>query len=89
MNFIKYAKSTLTQVKSSVKKFRHAKLIKKYDSNFEDSLFGDLAQQIYIDAHNALMNRDLDNLQSFVTENALPVSFFSFLFNVYRMVKTE
>ena len=74
ITFRKYAKGTLTKATASMKKYRHAKLIKKHESTFEDSLFGDIAQQIYIDAHNALMNRDLDNLQSFVTENALAVS---------------
>lgn len=60
---------------------RHKRHILKYDETFDEKIFGDVAQQIYIDAHTALMNRDLDNLTNFVTETAISVLFY-FILNI-------
>jgi hypothetical protein len=54
---------------------KHARNIRKFDETFDAKVFGETAQQILIDAHTALMNRDLEAMSRFVTENALPVSF--------------
>lgn len=52
------------------KSFRHLRQVKKYDENFDEALFGEYAQQIYIDAHTALMNRNNEQLLEHVTEHA-------------------
>ncbi|CAF0857156.1 unnamed protein product [Brachionus calyciflorus] len=67
-----FAKGALEQItKATGKKFKHLKVIKKNDESFDEKLFGELAQQIYIDAHNALSKRDPDEMLKYVTENAL------------------
>lgn len=52
------------------KKLKHERAIKKYDESFDTTSFAEQAQQIYIDAHNALMNRDSEKLLECVTELA-------------------
>lgn len=41
--------------KAFTKKLKHGRLIKKHDMSFDETTFGDVAQSIYVDAHNALM----------------------------------
>lgn len=37
------------------KSFKHLRTVKKHDETFDEALFGEYAQHIYCDAHNALM----------------------------------
>jgi hypothetical protein len=60
------------------KYMKHSRNIRKFDESFDEKIFGEQAQQIYIDAHQALMNRDLEGMSRFVTEHALPVRYSNF-----------
>lgn len=52
---LKFAGKAVEQVsKSFTKKFKHLRLVRKYDESFDESAFSQTAQQIYIDAHQAL-----------------------------------
>jgi len=46
--------------------------IKSYEEDFNVSQFPEEAQEIYIKAHEALVNKDEDALRTFVTERAYP-----------------
>lgn len=46
--------------------------IRSYDENFDPREFGEKAQEIYIEAHKALMARDKYRLRELVTERAYP-----------------
>lgn len=49
-------KQSFSQITKKVgKSFKHLRQVKKYDESFDEGLFGEYAQQIYIDAHTALM----------------------------------
>ena len=51
----KFAGKAVEQVsKTLTKKFKHARLVRKHDESFDESSFAQSAQQIYIDAHQAL-----------------------------------
>lgn len=64
-------KQGFSQITKKVSKsMRHNRQIKKYDETFDESMFGEYAQQIYIDAHNALMNRDSEKMLEYATEHA-------------------
>lgn len=52
---MKFASRAVEKVsKAFTKKLKHGRLIKKYDTSFDESTFGEIAQSIYIDAHNSL-----------------------------------
>ncbi|CAF4420430.1 unnamed protein product, partial [Rotaria magnacalcarata] len=46
---------------------KHSGTIRKHEPDFEPLLFAEIAQQKYIDAHQALMDRDEERLIQLVT----------------------
>ncbi|CAF1234544.1 unnamed protein product [Rotaria sordida] len=69
------SKDRLNQFYTSLKKNlatrKHSSTIRKYEPDFEPLLFADIAQQRYIDAHQALMDRDEERLIQLVTPGSL------------------
>jgi len=65
------SKDRLNQFYTSLKKNlttrKHSSTIRKHEPDFEPLLFADIAQQKYIDAHQALMDRDEERLIQLVT----------------------
>jgi len=65
------SKDRLNQFYTSLKKNlatrKHSSTIRKHEPDFEPLLFADIAQQKYIDAHQALMHRDEERLIQLVT----------------------
>jgi len=52
----------------------HARGIRKYDEEFEPKTFGEtVALPIFIEAHQALTNRDINRLHELVTEHAFSI----------------
>lgn len=70
--------------KSFAKKFRHSRVIKKYDDTFDETQFAEYAQQLYIEAHQHLMDRDGDKLSDFVTEHAYSKMWVNMKFKTLR-----
>lgn len=56
-----------TSLKKNITTRKHSGTIRKYEPDFEPLLFADIAQQKYIDAHQALMERDDEKLIQLVT----------------------
>lgn len=56
--------------KTFTKKFKHSRAIRKYDEGFDENTFGEQAQKTYMEAHEALMDKDSDRLLEHATENA-------------------
>ncbi|CAF0733885.1 unnamed protein product [Didymodactylos carnosus] len=57
-------------LKKSVSSRKHSSTIKKYEPDFEPILFADIAQQRYIEAHQALMDRDEERMLQYATPKA-------------------
>jgi len=56
-----------TSLKKNLATRKHSSTIRKNEPDFEPLLFADIAQQKYIDAHQALMDRDEERLIQLVT----------------------
>ncbi|CAF0960270.1 unnamed protein product [Adineta steineri] len=56
-----------TSLKKNLATRKHSSTIRKHEPDFEPLLFADIAQQKYVDAHQALVNRDEERLIQLVT----------------------
>ncbi|CAF1545771.1 unnamed protein product [Rotaria magnacalcarata] len=56
-----------TSLKKNITTRKHSGTIRKHEPDFEPLLFAEIAQQKYIDAHQALMDRDEERLIQLVT----------------------
>ena len=74
----KFASQALESAKKSLaKKFRHARVIKKYDGTFEENQFAEYAQQLYIEAHEHLMK--------YIIRPLLEFSRSQFIFSCFKL----
>ncbi|KAH7950948.1 hypothetical protein HPB52_003261 [Rhipicephalus sanguineus] len=55
------------------KSYMNLRKIRAYEDEFDLVEFADVAQDIYIEAHKALANRDEEKLQDLVTEHCYPI----------------
>ncbi|CAF0961037.1 unnamed protein product [Adineta ricciae] len=60
-----------TSLKTNLATRKHSNTIRKHEPDFEPLLFADIAQQKYIDAHQALIDRDEERLIQLVTPGSL------------------
>lgn len=66
------AKQKLQFLEKKSKSYLAVRKIRSYEEDFDTSLFVEQAQNIYINAHEALEQRDKYKLREFVTERAYP-----------------
>lgn len=66
------AKEKMMFLEKKGKSMLAVRKIRSYDEDFEPPEFSEQAQQIYIKAHEAMMNQDKYELRKFVTERAYP-----------------
>jgi large subunit ribosomal protein L45 len=68
----KGAKQKLEFVEKKSKSMMALRKIRSFEEDFEYHIFLKEAQEIYINAHKAMMNKDRDKLSQYVTERAYP-----------------
>nr|CAG4645807.1 EOG090X0DDP [Lynceus sp. MCZ IZ 141354] len=66
------AKQNLEFVSKKGKSMMAVRKIRQFDDDFEPKEFAQLAQEIYLKAHEALMKKNTDTLHETVTEKAYP-----------------
>lgn len=66
------AKQKLEVLEKKSKSMMALRKIRNYDEDFNVHIFAETAQQIYIDAHEKLMNKSKLELREFVTERCYP-----------------
>ncbi|XP_059051817.1 large ribosomal subunit protein mL45 [Achroia grisella] len=66
------AKQTVELLEKKSKSMMAIRKIKSYEEEFETKQFPELAQKIYIAAHESLVNGDKKSLRLYVTEKAYP-----------------
>ncbi|XP_019405789.1 PREDICTED: 39S ribosomal protein L45, mitochondrial isoform X2 [Crocodylus porosus] len=65
-------KQRTTQLKQSTISQLAVRTVKQYDPNFSAKAFPEMAQEIFIEAHNCLTNFNKNKLHSLVTERCYP-----------------
>lgn len=71
------AKQKLQFLEKKSKSFLAVRKIRGYEEDFDTTLFADLAQDIYIQAHTSLCKKEKYKLREFVTERAYPEMMFN------------
>lgn len=71
------AKQKLQFLEKKSKSYLAVRKIRGYDEDFDTTLFAELAQDIYIQAHTALCKKEKYKLREFVTEKAYPEMMFN------------
>lgn len=64
------AKQTVTKIDAKRKSWQAIRKVKSYDEDFETDVFPQIAQDVYVKAHETLMSQDREKLSEFVTEKA-------------------
>jgi len=55
---------------------RHVRTVRRYDEEFDPKTFGEtIAMPVFVEAHNALAERDVDRLHELVTEHAFSIMY--------------
>ncbi|XP_003703431.1 mitochondrial ribosomal protein L45 [Megachile rotundata] len=67
------AKQKVELIEKKSKSYLSIRKIRSYDDNFSTKTFGEEAFEIYKKAHEALANKDEDELLQYVTEHAYPM----------------